>query len=70
MSEIYAIPCAHPSCKTGAFYLKYALFEHKSKEFHYFLANTKKLIAQIQQDDPKMIDHAQWKYRGDTPKGW
>lgn len=70
MSKIYAIPCTHPACKTGEFYLKYALFEYESKNFHYFLADTKKLVAQIEQDDPKMIEHALWKYKGDSPEGW
>ena len=70
MSEIYAIPCNHIACTSGEFYLKFGLFEYESKNFHYFLADTKKLISQILQDDPKMIEHAEWKYKGDTPECW
>ncbi len=69
MLRTYAIPCNHPACRDGLFYMNYELADMHDNH-HYFLADTQKMLELIAKDDPKMVDHAKWKYEGDTPESW
>ena len=64
--EVFAIPC--PQAKDGVFYCK-PEYEDTDRN-KCILVDTKKLIERIKQDDPKMIEHARYKFNGEKAEDW
>ena len=71
LPETFAVPCNHSNAVDGVFYCKPEFYGGNiSEKCHYFLADTKKLLAKIQHDDPKMIEHSEAKFRDSTVEEW
>lgn len=67
--DMFAVPC--PQAKDGVFYCKPDYYlGNIHDEFEYMLVDTQQLIARIRQDDPKTLEHARYKFAGETPEGW
>lgn len=68
----FAIPCAHPAAKDGVFYCQPSFYDsdHIRDKYEYLMVDTRKLLAKIGRDDPHMIQHADYKFRGETAEQW
>lgn len=69
---VFQIPCNHPSAKDGIFNCNpsYIDAEHMTDDFEFLLADTKKVLNQLAQDDPDMLAHADRKYAGTDVDRW
>lgn len=60
-ADVFVIPC--PQAKDGVFYCKPEFHEgFIEDQYESVLVDTKKLINRILQDDPKMYEHARYKF--------
>jgi hypothetical protein len=69
---VLAIPTLHPAATDGVFYCQptYLNAPHMRGDYEFILADTKKLVAQLRRDDPKMLEHAEHKFSGETAEQW
>ena len=69
---VLAIPCKHPAAKDGVFYCEpsYINVAHMQNDFEYVLLDTKKVIAHLRERNPELLQHAEYKFRGETAESW
>lgn len=66
---VFAVPCA--KAEDGVFYCKPEFYDGDlRKNYHCFIASTPHLLKRIERDEPRMINHAQFKFRGETGEEW
>lgn len=59
----FVIPTNHPNAKDGIYYYSpFAVNHEMSGQYLYVFADTTKLIEAIHHGDPKMMDHARYKF--------
>ncbi len=71
----YSVPCDHTAATDETFHAKPEFLEYHQRpdtEYGatYIMADVKKLIEMIRETDPEMIEHAKYKYRGETAQEW
>lgn len=67
--DMLVVPC--PKAKDGVFHCKPPCFNGNTHDdFEYIMVDTKKLIERIKQDDPEMLEHAYFKFKGETAEDW
>lgn len=67
---VFAIPCNNPAAKTGFFYCQPGDYQLGAKDCYVILADTQKLIAKIRDDDPEMLNHADYKFEESKAEDW
>lgn len=67
---LYCVPCA--AAKDGVFYCapSYLNTDHMRDDYEFIVADTAKLLAALQKDDSRMIDHASQKFNGSAAQSW
>jgi len=67
--DFFAVPCK--TAPEGVFYCKPEFHQGNLHDnYEYLMVDTKKLIAHLEQHDPKMLEHAKYKFGNDTPESW
>jgi len=64
MPQIYAIPCNHPACEDGVFYME-TEFPKDWKDTEHFLVDRKSFMQMMSEEAPHMIKHAYYKFGED-----
>ena len=70
--SVFMIPCKNPAAKDGFFYCQPSYYgsDVMPDNKHVILADTKKLIRQLKQDNPSMWEHAEVRFRREKPEEW
>ena len=66
---VFVTPC--PEAKSGLFYSNPGLsLDTTQDNMSFVIADTQTVIREIDKADPEMMNHAAYKFRGETPEGW
>lgn len=72
IKQYFEVPCDHPEAKGKVLRAIPQLYGLKNEPHGrtYMMADVDKLIAMIEETDPKIMEHARDKYRGETASQW